>query len=139
MNNETNTINKRIAAYRKLAGFTQDSAAAALGMKKNTYSRMERVGNPSPEMLVKLSKLYKVTVNTLLLGQEKPEENIFAQHREREIIRLSDYDKPLFERRPELNLTFNEYNCVKVSRTLTLEQRKEIMELINKFQKENNE
>ena len=36
------TINQRIALYRKIANLTQTQAAEKLGMKCSTYSQMER-------------------------------------------------------------------------------------------------
>lgn len=55
-------INRRIAGYRKLAGFTQEQVADRLGLKRNTYARIEHHGNPSPEMIDKLSKIFNVPV-----------------------------------------------------------------------------
>ena len=62
MPQDVKTINRRIAGYRKLAGFTQEQVAEKLGMKRNTYARIEHHGNPSPEMIDKLSKLFNVPV-----------------------------------------------------------------------------
>ena len=36
------TINERIALYRKMANLTQTEAAEKMGMKYSTYSQMER-------------------------------------------------------------------------------------------------
>ena len=62
MPQQVKTINRRIAGYRKLAGYTQEQVADKLGMKRNTYARIEHHGNPSPEMIDKLSKLFGVPV-----------------------------------------------------------------------------
>ena len=67
------TINQRIAGYRKLAGLTQAQAADLLGLKRNTYARMEKYGNPSPDMLKQIAELFRVSVATLLYGQEETE------------------------------------------------------------------
>lgn len=68
-----NEINQRIATSRKLAGFTQASAAQRLGMKRNTYARMELHGNPGAEMLMRLAELYDVSVNFLIYGETEGE------------------------------------------------------------------
>lgn len=62
MPQQIKTINRRIAGLRKLAGFTQEQVAEKLDMKRNTYARIEHHGNPSPEMIDKLSKLFGVPV-----------------------------------------------------------------------------
>ncbi len=69
MANELKEVNKRIIAYRKLAGLTQADAARALGLNRSTYSRMERYGNPRPEMLIRLAELFNVSVEILLYGR----------------------------------------------------------------------
>ena len=128
MNEQIKPINKRISMYRKLAGYTQQSAADALGIKKNTYARMELHGNPNPDMLVKLSNLYNVSVDQLLYGIDY---NRIQQQRDMsEVKRL--HEKPIeFKRRPAITLTVNEENCVKVCRELSKEQRDKIMKYIN--------
>ena len=65
-----NDVNERIAACRKLAGFTQATAAQRLGLKRNTYARMELHGNPGAIMLMRLAELYGVSVNYLVSGEE---------------------------------------------------------------------
>ena len=130
MKQEPKPINQRIAKYRKLSGHTQQSAADALGIKKNTYARMELHGNPTGEMLMKLSKLYGITVNHLLFGVDLDEFKSQAGGT------LHDDPVPFLKRRPPITLTVNEENCVKVCRELSREQRKEIMDLINKMYKD---
>ncbi len=73
MANNENSVNGRIAAFRKLAGFTQEEAANKLGMKRNTYARMEKYGNPSPEMLKKIADLYNISVNSLIYNFDVPD------------------------------------------------------------------
>ena len=53
--------NERIYEARKKAGFTQEAAAEKLNMKRNTYARMERLGNPTLDDLAKISDLYNVS------------------------------------------------------------------------------
>lgn len=63
--------NKRLSDARKKAGYTQETAADKLGMKRNTYARMERLGNPSLEDLAKITTLYNVSADWLLHGDSE--------------------------------------------------------------------
>ncbi len=62
--------NKRIAEARKNIGYTQQEAADLMNMKRNTYARMERLGNPSIEEMKMISELYKVSADWLLYGDK---------------------------------------------------------------------
>ena len=128
MKESTKPINKRIATYRKLAGYTQQAAADALGMKKSTYARIELHGNPTSDLLMKLSRLYNVEPMLLLFGvKTEPQENTG-------LMRLHDDNSVYFPRQmTDITLTVNERNCIKACRKLTKEQRSEIMALINKY------
>ena len=133
MKEQIKPINKRISTYRKLAGYTQQTAADALGIKKNTYARMELHGNPTPEMLAKLANLYTVSINMLVLGTDGGETNDLKSAGG--VQRLSEAEPPL-KKRAELTLTINEINCVKACRELSKEQRNEVMALINRLYSE---
>ncbi len=63
--------NKRLCEARKRAGYTQETAADKLGMKRNTYARMERLGNPSFEDLSKITTLFNVSADWLLHGEDE--------------------------------------------------------------------
>lgn len=126
MKDEIKPINKRIATYRRLAGHTQQTAAEALGMKKNTYARMELHGNPTQDIIIRLASLYNVSANLLLYGTDL----IPPTEINKEPPRLEE--KPhIFENRPEPVLTTNEKNCIKIVRTFTKEEKNQVMELIN--------
>ncbi len=119
---ENNTVNQRIAGYRKLAGLTQEDAAKFLNMKRNTYARMEKYGNPSPEMLKKLSELYNVSVNVLLYGKE---ENPYRS----EVPKLV-FGQPSFS--DILPLSILETNAIRMFRTMTKEDAQKIIDYFNK-------
>lgn len=68
------SINRRLAHYRKLKGFTQEELAELLDMKPSTYSQMERMGNIDCERLVRISEIIKVDILDLLYGEEKANE-----------------------------------------------------------------
>lgn len=63
------TINERVAHYRKLANLNQAQAAERMGMKLSTYSQMERVGNISAERIIKLAQIFGVDTSILLFGE----------------------------------------------------------------------
>lgn len=63
-------INKRLAYYRRLAGYSQVQLAEILGMKISTYSQRERTGNLSAEFITQVSQILGVDPVTILLGNE---------------------------------------------------------------------
>lgn len=131
MKEEIKPINKRISTYRKIAGFTQQTAADALGIKKNTYARMELHGNPTPDMLIQLANLYKISPNLILFGSDGGQ--TAAMNEEKEPTRLNETPHVLSGGDSDLVLTTNEKNCIKACRQLPREQQNEVMALINKL------
>ena len=125
MKQEIKPINKRIATYRRLAGYTQQTAAEALGMKKNTYARMELHGNLTQDMIIKLASLYNVSANLILYGTD-----LIPPEPKNPGGRLGEEPK-IFGNRPELVLNTNEINCIKTVRNFTKEEKKQVMAFIN--------
>lgn len=70
------TINQRIYRFRKNLGYTQSYMAEILDMHITTYSRLERKGNISCKLLVKLAEIFKTDISTILYGEinGKPQE-----------------------------------------------------------------
>jgi transcriptional regulator with XRE-family HTH domain len=57
---------RRIRAYRKLKGFTQESFSNELGISVSIVGEIERGGRmPSKEILEKITKVLKVSVQEL--------------------------------------------------------------------------
>lgn len=136
MKQAINPINERIARYRKLAGYTQQTAADALKMKKNTYARMELYGNVSSDMLIKLAALFKVSPLMILFGVDGGQTEVIYETEPP--IRLEDNNRPTLVREPDLTLTTNEKTCIKVCRELSKEDRDKVMAFINELYKKNN-
>ena len=134
MKEEIKPINKRIATYRKLAGYTQQTAADALGLKKNTYARMELHGNPKPEILAKLAMLYNVSINLILYGIDGGQ--TADMKKETEITRLHERPHNFVMQKTDITLTVNEKNCIKACRKLSKKDRDQVMALINKLYSE---
>lgn len=66
---------EKLAALRKAAGLSQDSAAEALGITRQAVSRWEQgVNVPSLDSLRALSRLYGVSLDDLLCCGERPVE-----------------------------------------------------------------
>ncbi len=117
------TINQRIAGYRKLAGLTQAQAADLLGLKRNTYARMEKYGNPSPDMLKQIAELFRVSVATLLYGQEETE-----AYSNTNIPRLV-LEQPSYN--DVLPLSILETNAIRIFRNLSKEDQQKIVDCFN--------
>ena len=133
-------LNERIARYREFAGYSQATAAKELGMKVGTYGRLEREGNPSPELLMRMSVLFNVNVNVLLFGEEYDagkEEKKFEEQ-QKVFTRLNDDNKfKGFEIPPPMVLTATERNLVGGFRELTREQKSIILNQINEMREAN--
>ena len=117
------TINQRIAGYRKLAGLTQAQAADLLGLKRNTYARMEKYGNPSPDMLKQIAELFRVSVATLLYGKEETE-----AYSNTNIPRLV-LEQPSYN--DVLPLSILETNAIRIFRNLSKEDQQKIVDCFN--------
>lgn len=123
MLNAEEKISKRISRYRTLAGYTQQTAAEAIGMNKNSYARMERTGNPKPDVLKKLSALFNVPVSTLLYGEG------LETGGEEEATPLKDTGVTIKKDDPLL-LTTNEKNIIKIFRSLPQKQKNDLLKQI---------
>ena len=64
-----------ITARRKQLGLTQQEVAAQLNISFQAVSKWENGTLPSIEVLSELAKLYRITVDELLNGQEQSDES----------------------------------------------------------------
>lgn len=128
MSDSLNTINKRIAEYRSLAGYTQETAAKALGMSKSTYARMERTGSPKPETLKKIAEVFNVSAELILYGEFV----VVSPDRAPENNTLHDVGLT-YEKDEIINLTTTEKNCIKLLRTLQPAERKKLVDYITEY------
>ncbi len=145
MSLEEKTLNERIAIFRKLAGYTQETAAELLEMKKNTYARMEKYGNPKPDVILKMAQLYNVSINMILLGKEDESEQMRGNnsgngmdepHPTEPVTQAPPVSKPSTFQSPPLALTSMERSCIEVMRILPKEKRTMIVEYINQLYQE---
>ncbi len=126
--NINNGVNQRIARYRKLSEMTQAQVADAIGLKRNTYARMEKYGTPSPEILKKLAKLFNVSVAMIVIGTE---ENPYAPPPEKKLV----FKQPSFL--DVLPMSEREIKAIQMFRRLDEEDKNKIIEIFDKFYDEN--
>ncbi len=73
---DTKKIGKFLAELRKEKGVTQEQVGYELMTSRENISKWERgINTPTPDSLLLLSKYYDVSVNEILLGERKTEEN----------------------------------------------------------------
>ena len=88
MNTELDTIGKRIRACRKNMGYSQETLAAMLYMKKTTICRYEKDEHDIPSsVIVELAKALQTTPNYLLMGESHEDS------REEDVIWILDWIK----------------------------------------------
>ena len=124
-----NNINQNVASCRKLAELKQSDVAEKLNLKTSTYSQMERKGNITAEMIVKLAELFKVHPNVLLYGNDYKE----TDDQNNGNMTLSEpYTPPIPE--PTSSsitvLTNSEENIIKIIRNLSKADRDDVYSFI---------
>lgn len=127
----SDSINQRIALYRKLANLTQTEAAEKLGMKCSTYSQMERKGSISADKLIALADIFGVTPETLLYDPPARGYLNFTPNESlgREQVRQPE---PTITTDPSyFVVTHKEESIVKILRNLPRDDYEEIIGLIN--------
>lgn len=89
MNSELNTIGARIRACRKEMGYSQETLAAMLYMKKTTICRYEKNEHDIPaSVVVELAKALQTTPNYLLMGES--DENSWEEDMIRILERITN-------------------------------------------------
>ena len=135
------TINERIARYRKMRGLNQAELAERIGMVPTSYSQMESTGNITTQRLVDIALVLKVDANVLLYGEQEgiviPPPNT-----ERPIMRTNPPVIPIDEGsilQDDIILTNKEVNLVKLYRTFSADEKKAIDEFLNETYKKSKE
>lgn len=108
------TINQRIAKYRRFVGYTQAQMAEMLNINASTYAGKERNGKIDCEMLIEISRILEVGIDILLFGVGGEDSPDYTK----------DYS-PLEE------------NIISILRCMPKNVRQEIIEFINIKYKEN--
>lgn len=70
-------IANRLVQLRKEHGYSQETLAAALGLSRQAISKWER-GESSPDLdnILELSRVYGITLDALLKGEEPPQNDV---------------------------------------------------------------
>lgn len=103
MNTELDTIGKRIRACRKNMGYSQETLAAMLYMKKTTICRYEKDEHDIPSsIIVDLVKALQTTPNYLLMGESHEDSW------EEDVIRILDWIKDAAMRK----LAIRQLQCI---------------------------
>jgi transcriptional regulator with XRE-family HTH domain len=69
---------ERLKAAREKLGLKQNEAAKKVGIKNNTLSSYESgARQPDYDTLTKLAELYDVSINYLITGKERNDENLY--------------------------------------------------------------
>lgn len=64
-------IDERLQELRKKAGYSQEQVAEILGISRQAISKWESgQGNPEIDNIIKLTEIYHVSTDYILLGQE---------------------------------------------------------------------
>ena len=137
---DNNFFNKRLKQLRKEKGLTQAQVSNALGIKLNTYSHMEIEGKRvDMDMLQKISKLFLVSVDSLL-GEEKKKKYLGEIDNSSLTLALRDYDSPLNEPAPNLmkDLKAVEQDMILAFRMMSDEDKTKVSKYIEKTFKNGN-
>ena len=63
-------VNERIKTYRKEKKLTQGELAKMIDLKTSTYSQMEREGNITVDMALKIAEVLGIDPNLIVYGKE---------------------------------------------------------------------
>ena len=102
------SINERIAKYRRFAGYSQEQVANYLGIKSSTYSQRERLGNVTCDFLIKVAEFLNISPVVLLLG--------------------TDIEPFTEDEEFSLRLNHTEINHIRMLRMISKDEKKEILE-----------
>ena len=126
------SINQRIASLRRLANLTQYDVAEKIGMKCSTYSQMERKGNISAQMVLRLADIFGVHPNEILYGTD----SLATQSTQENILPISQPKPPVPTSPPPIILTNSEESIIKIIRNLSKADKDEVMAFIeDKYKK----
>lgn len=72
---------KRLYEYRKAHGYSQEELAAKIGVSRQAISKWERSeSSPDTDNLIALAKLYGISLDTLLMGEDEPKKDNAAEN-----------------------------------------------------------
>jgi len=104
-------IRQNLIYYRKKLKLSQDLVAEELGVTRATYANYEKRSNPPHYVIAKLSRMYRIPLETFYIDNELEEAKrplyVSASgngiYGERHFTELSDYEKLLVMKVRQLN------------------------------------
>ena len=114
-------INRNIYAYRKASGYTQGEVADLLGLERNTYAKLERYGNPTVDMIKKMSEAFRVPMHGFFYNKSI---NISP------IIKESAFPKKSLETKKPPPLFLNSPNVFDDSKIVPTKSEAEIIRML---------
>ena len=133
-----NTVNERIAKYRRLANLTQTDMAEKLGIKCSTYSQMERKGIVSAERLYQMAEIFGVSPCELYNGEEPCKSNVPETKNPMDnpaSLIFQQSQMPKIEKE-FFTVTKKEENLIKIIRNLSKPNYNKTMKFIEEIYKE---
>lgn len=132
-------INERIKKYRNEKKISQKELGAAIGMKMNAYSRMEREGNITVDDAIAIARVLDIDPDLLIYGEKTIEFStieptvLVAEDPYKNMSFLND-TPPLFVNYVSdgFEITNEEKNIIKIFRNLNDEQKQAVRDLLNK-------
>ena len=132
-------INERIKKYRNEKKISQKELGAAIGMKMNAYSRMEREGNITVDDAIAIARVLDIDPDLLIYGEKTIE---FSTIEPTVLVAEDPYkNTSFFNDTPPLfvnyvsdgfEITNEEKNIIKIFRNLNDEQKQAVRDLLNK-------
>lgn len=93
----TETLNQRIARYRKAAGLSQGKMAELLGINRSAYSYRERCGNLDYVTIIEIADILGVDPSILVFGENKRKPTLpecYITNQEKALIKMFREIKP---------------------------------------------
>lgn len=89
-------IGNRLNQLRKLSGMTQEQLAEKLSVSRQTISRWETGGAlPDVESIVKIGRIFRVSLDDLLMGEPDTEEKSNEQITLDDLVKLNLHNRKM--------------------------------------------
>lgn len=117
---------KTLRQYRKANNLSQQQISDALSIGRATYARYEGSTRPNYELLIKIAKIYGVTVDELLKKNV-----VYDDGSEVEVVAEPDVEEKVKTDSKLINLTDFEKMVLIKTRLMTYEDKMKLSEYLN--------
>ncbi len=127
-------INKKIRDLRKEKNFNQDRISEMLGMKKSTYSQMERSGKFPIHIIVEMAKILEVDILEMIYP-DAPKNELIIEQPQSGILKFEQPPAVSFDDycTRANSLSNREENAIIMLRNLKPEDRESVYSLIKEY------